>query len=97
MEYILCASIWFDDGNEYPYQPKNVKSGLVLSGWRHPCVFQQIGGLVGERKSLGIFEKEQGFLTNTNRFVGRREAAIIAYAAKQIDQPKEILFSEDLY
>ncbi len=96
-EYILCAAIWFDDGKEYRLQPTNITSGLILCGWRHGCIFPQIGGLVKERQELGIFEKEQGFLTNKNRFVGREEAGIIAYKAGQTSELKKYLFSEDLY
>jgi hypothetical protein len=96
-EYILCSAIWFDDGKKYVHQPRNVESGIVFCGHRHCNIFIQIGGTVGERQKLGIYEKEQGFLTNTNRFVGRREAAIIAYEAKQTDQLLEKLKSEDLY
>lgn len=42
---------------------------------------------------------EQGFLTSTGRFVGRREAAGIALEARQIDRlnyPPQ-LYSEDLW
>lgn len=96
-EYILCAAIWFDDSNLYLFQPRNITTGLVLCGHRHGVIFQQIGGLVGERKNLGIYEKEQGFLTNLNRFVDREEGAKIAYAAGQIAEVSDMLFSEDLY
>jgi hypothetical protein len=96
-EYILCAAIWFDDGKEYRLQPKNIEKGLVLCGWRHGCIFAQIGGLVGERQKLGIFEKEQGFLTNKNRFVDRKEGGQIAFDAGQTKELKKTLFSEDLY
>jgi hypothetical protein len=96
-EYIMCAAIWFDDGKKYNLQPSTVDTGLVLCGWRHGCIFPQIGGLVGERQKLGIFEREQGFLTNKNRFVGRKEAAHIAYSSGQISELKETLFSEDLW
>lgn len=96
-EYILCSAIWFDDGNKYNSQPMNIDSGLVLCGWRHGCIFPQIGGLVGERQKLGIFEREQGFLTNKNRFVDRKEGAQIAYRSGQIVELKETLFSEDLW
>ncbi len=96
-EYILCASIHFDDGKEYPGQPDNITSGIVLSGWRHGCIFPQIGGLVKERHDLGIYEKEQGFITNLNRFVDREEAAKIALSAGQIKEPIKRLHSEDLY
>lgn len=40
--------------------------------------------------------ENQGFITNTGRFVGRREAAQIAFKAGQLHDPKRILFSEDL-
>lgn len=39
----------------------------------------------------------QGFLTTKNRFVDRKEAAVLAYSAGQISEPKEELYSEDLY
>lgn len=96
-EHILCSAIWFDDGKEYIFQPYNIKTGLVLCGWRHGCIFPQIGGLVKERQELGIYEKEQGFLTNLNRFVDREEAAIIALKAGQITEEIKRLYSEDLY
>ncbi len=96
-EYILCAAIWFDDGIENRYQPFNIKTGLVLCGWRHGCIFPQIGGLVIERKNLGVINEVQGFLTNLNRFVEREEAAKIAFDANQIDKELNRLFSEDLY
>ena len=101
-EYILCAAIWFDDGKKYNLQPYNIESGLVLCGWRHGCIFPQIGGLVKERQELGIYEKEQGFLTNKNRFVGRLEASQIAIKSGQVMEQSLInpsigLFSEDLY
>ena len=99
---ILCAAIWFDDGKVHAHQPKNVASGLVLCGWRHGCIFAQIGGLVGERQQLGIYEKEQGFLTSDNRFVGRNEAAKIAQESYQVkwddvDWDTVQLYSEDIY
>ncbi len=43
--------------------------------------------------------KGQGFLTNTMRFVNRKEAASIAFKAGQIDkiEPDQILLSEELW
>lgn len=100
-EYILCAAIHFDDGKEYHHQPKNIKSGLVFCGHRHGCIFAQIGGTVGERQELGIYEKSQGFLTNMNRYVKREEALTIALANNQVldlsDVRGDRLHSEDLY
>lgn len=96
-EYILCAATHFDDGEKYPHQPINIESGLVLCGLRHSSIFPQIRGLVGERKKLGIHEKQQGFLTNLNRFVDRKEAGGIAHLAEQTKTLIENLHSEDLY
>ncbi len=100
-EYILCAAIWFDDGRIHKFQPKGIDVGIVLCGYRHNNIFTQIGGLVKERKELGIYEKEQGFLTSYNRFVGRVEAYNIAVSAGQVEpstnNPEEELYSEQLY
>lgn len=100
-ERILCAAIWFDDGKKHPHQPKNIETGLVYCGWMHGCIFPQLGGTVGERHKIGLFEKEQGFLTSKNRFVGREEAGKIALACKQIDKLRhfggKLLDSSDLY
>lgn len=96
-EYILCSAIHFDDGKKYEHQPKNIESGLIFCGLRHCSIFPQIGGTVGERQLLGIYQKAQGFLTNKNRFVGREEAGIIAFEAKQTDKLLTRLHSEDLY
>jgi hypothetical protein len=41
--------------------------------------------------------EEQGFLTNTDRFVSREEAAKIAFESGQITEETTRLFSEDLY
>ena len=101
MEKILCAAIWFDDGKYYPHQPININSGIVLCGFRHCSIFPQIGGLMAERKQLGIHEKMQGFITNKNRFVGRTEAYAIANHADQLKEDEykngSKLFSENLY
>ncbi len=49
----------------------------------------------GTCKNLSI----QGFVTNTNRFVDRKEAAKIAFKAKQIKEYKrgQILLSEEIW
>jgi hypothetical protein len=39
---------------------------------------------------------EQGFLTDTGEFVGRKEAAEIAFNSGQIKEKKDQLYSEDL-
>jgi hypothetical protein len=106
IERILCAAIWFtNEGKQVLFQPKNINEGIVLCGHRHAVIFQQFRFFatdvlkldVAGRHSLEIYEKEQGFLTNFNRFVGREEAAQIAFDAGQTKEKLIKLFSEDLY
>lgn len=93
-EYILCASVWFDDGVvTYHHQPKNIKSGFVVSGRRHHNCFYTVSVFTDDPLSKAT----QGFLTNTNRFVDRKEAAKIAYEAGQVPELYEQLISEHLY
>jgi hypothetical protein len=69
------------------------EDGIVLTGAHHHHIIRYAAPLLG-KKAVG---REQGFITNENRFVGREEAAKIAFAARQIEQEKDILFSEDLW
>lgn len=48
-------------------------------------------------RALRIGSRDQGFVTSEGRFVGRREAAVIALLAGQISSSKDRLFSEDLW
>lgn len=104
-EYILCAAIWY---KEIPLKmvidgvlPKNCDGGLVVTGHRHGQCMWTVGCLSGlrsvENGENSVGKYEQGFLTNKNRFVDRKEAAIIAFNANQIDEQKQTLYSEDLY
>ena len=104
-ERILCAAIWYKD---IPLQkvidgvlPKNCDRGLVVLGHRHGQCMWTMSSLTGLRTcTFGedcSGEHEQGFLTNTNRFVGREEAAQIAFDSGQIEQHLVTLYSEDLY
>ena len=98
-EYILCAAIHFDDGQEHTCQPSNIKTGYVVTGRRHFNVFNTCDRLMGNTSYLKI-EKEQGFITNLDRFVDRVEGREIALAANQVKDIKSLrnkLFSEDLY
>ncbi|MFA5898823.1 MAG: hypothetical protein WC829_06885 [Hyphomicrobium sp.] len=63
---------------------------------RHHTILHAIHALVPDRI---IGPKEQGFVTDTGRFVGREEAAVIAVRAEQIEVPQygRDLFSEDLW
>jgi len=104
-EYILCAAIWYKD---IPLQkviegvlPKNCDRGLVVLGHRHGQAMWTMSCLTGLRSVTnaedGVGEYEQGFLTNTNRFVDREEGGKIAFDAGQTEDLRTTLFSEDLY
>ena len=110
-EYILCSAIWYKD--LFPIvlhhcKPKNIDKGIVLCGWRHGDIIAQMIELKGLRTvnngENAVGDYEQGFLTNTNRFVGRKEAFQIARIADQINGPNKGdmdnaigLTSEDIY
>ena len=104
-EYILCAAIWYKEiplKKEIPQVlPKNCDKGLVVLGHRHGQCMWTMGSLTGLRSVTnavdGVGEYEQGFLTNTNIFVDRKEAGQIAFAAGQTEELKTTLYSEDLY
>lgn len=90
-ERIVCACIQYE--------------GVKWLGKRHgDCIFiiQRFMGKEYARKACWF--ENQGFITNTHRFVQRREAGVIAYNAGQIAalpidlHPKDPdLYSEDLY
>ena len=105
--YIICSAIWFNDSKEHNHQPKNIKSGFVIPGRRHHncyASFQSIGKSLDcdktliVKKGVSLEEREtQGFLTNTDVFVDRKEGGEIAYKAGQTQILLTRLFSEDLY
>ncbi len=105
MEKILCAAIWYMDIpllKDIPQvRPKNIDRGIVVLGHRHGQCIWTTASLTGLRTCTNgddcTGEHEQGFLTNTNRFVDREEGAKIAFTAGQIEKKKETLYSEDLY
>jgi hypothetical protein len=109
-ERIICSAIWY---KELPLKrpevlqnrgiaPYNVDRGVVFCGWRHPnCMYQMVAitGLRSVESEVG--EYVQGFLTNKNRFVDRKDGAEIALKENQIINMDRfnpnMLFSEDLY
>ena len=103
-EYILCSAVWYD-GIPLPreevirirgFSPYNIDRGIVLCGWRHAnCIYQAVAMFNKPSDELG--EIEQGFLTSHNRFVGRTEAAKIAFSAGQTTEDKGFLYSEDVW
>lgn len=67
--------------------------GTIITGRDHSQIIQS--------SSYGNCKKrsEEGFITNFNRFVDRKEASIIAYNAGQIKglEVGDILISEELW
>lgn len=104
-EYILCAAIWYQEielKKDIPQvRPNNISRGIVVLGHRHGQCIWTMACLTGLRTcDVGedcTGEHEQGFLTNTNRFIDRQEAAKIAYEAGQIKEELKTLYSENLY
>lgn len=96
-ERIICAAIWFDDGNKYDHQPVNINTGFVITGMRHHNCFQTLVIISEAIDKHTKFEKQQGFITTLNKFVSRERAAKIAYKSGQTKYDVGKLFSEDLY
>lgn len=92
---IQMAAIWFKDRPTPVHTVRNVK-GQVWTGYRHYLIISLFHTVTGLRQ-CEAGEHEQGFVTSHNEFVGREEAARIAFAAGQIPQEKSELISEDLY
>jgi hypothetical protein len=100
-EKILCAAVWFQDmeiKKDVPSDsrlPVNLDKGLVFCGYRHHhCLFTMVA--TTGKSTCEVGEHVQGFLTDKNRFVDRKEGGRIHRAnghATQLDE----LFSEDLY
>ena len=94
LEYILCAAVHFRDEIKREHQPKNIESGIVVCGRRHHNALMTLFEFAKEPKSEKV---KQGFITNKDRFVDRKEAAQIAYKCGQISKEQKTLFSEDLW
>lgn len=91
-ERIVCAAVKCKLGGN------NRGSGAVniIAGVRHAecmAIVRTLGGA-----NVRINSDQQGFLTNNNKFVDRKQAYRIAIDAVQIeDKGKGYLISEDLY
>ena len=110
-EFILCAAIWINDKQKHEEQPKGILEGFVICGRRHSNCYQTITDLMGNHndyfKKLNIehWRDHQGFITSSDRYVGRKEAWEIARRNNQIifggeasDMGEDsILISENLY
>jgi len=100
-EYITCSAIWYKELPTMKFLPTNVDKGLVICGHRHGHCINTLSTMSKLRTVTlapdGVGEHEQGFLTSHNRFVDRKEGGEIAFAAKQTEELKTFLFSEDIY
>lgn len=112
-EYILCAAIHFNDGKEHEHQPDNITHGFVVSGRRHHNCYATLSAIAESinlqdriRLMLDKADRDgQGFITNLNRYVDRKEGWKIAKSANQIVHgltaseagEDSILISENLY
>lgn len=72
-----------------------IHDGKIWTGKRHHNVIAKIIETCGMKAApvLG----EQGFVTECGKFLGREDAAKVAFEAGQIPALKSTLFSEDLY
>jgi hypothetical protein len=98
-EHIICAAIKIP--TQYSinvHAPRNVKqTDIVVCGRRHHNCFAIIAQLGVDLKSIREGRIVEGFMTSTNKFLDRKEAAKLALKACQIETEKKILYSEDLY
>ena len=102
IEKIMCSAIWVKDKDiEYKYYPTNINYGLVVCGYRHHNCLEHLSNIIDRQKMVEC-GSIQGFLTNNNRFVDRKEARIIAENANQLIEAETTstgnqLFSEDVW
>lgn len=111
-EFIICSAIHVNVIGVYKDQPEGITSGFVIQARRHSDCYKAIENiliLICEQYRYKYIEfkanrEGQGFITNTNRFVGREEGLKIAIEANQIrhggtsiDKDNPILISEMLY
>ena len=85
--HIVSSAIKFRETTNSPYW-------YVICGKRHCDCFET---MFNYKIVYDKLSHVQGFLTDTNQFVDRYEAAEIAFNAKQISEPLSILYSEDVW
>lgn len=96
-EWILCAATKRNEPRKVESNPYHSGTNDILNvelGYRHHDIFRRFN-VENEVIDTGMYA--QGFFTSRGRWVSRKEAAEIAYAAGQIDEPIRMLTSEDLY
>lgn len=88
-EFIVCAAIYVNDGIVHEEQCGNIDIGFVIAGRRHGDCYSTAKILSNDNQELKEImvasgRDQQGFITSTNRYVGRAEAWIIAKENNQI-------------
>lgn len=95
-EYIICSAIYFNDDRPHLHQPVNILTGFVVCGRRHHNCYATLVS-IGKNTGLDlpiknmihkIDRENQGFITNTNRYVDREEAMRIAKKSQSITQSR---------
>jgi len=71
-----------------------IEDGRIFEGRNHGDIFMLIKSQSVPR--LMSSRGKQGFITDDNKFVDRKEAGRIAFEAGQIDKETDFLFSEDI-
>ena len=94
-EYVLCAAIWFKDFPKAVHSPLNIDKGIVLCGHRHGHIIGQLVSMTGKRMGEAG-EYEEGFITNKNNFLDRKQARELFVSCGGEPEFEE-LYSEDLY
>ncbi len=102
-EIIVCAAIRYPvEGFDQRFKGRRVYPEYLTISAPPPARHGSLLHPFIERTGIRIACEDQGFLTSTGRFVGRKEAHDIAVASGQplIDHPSRIegtLYSEDLW
>lgn len=100
-ERILCSAIWYKELPTQNTLPININHGIVLCGFRHGNIISTLKAVANLRTVRygpdSVGESVQGFLTNKNRFVDRKEAGIIAFKSGQTKKLIKNLHSEDVW
>lgn len=101
-EYIMCAAVYINDGIDYIFKPYNIDKGYVVSGWRHACIWETLKITTNKvQHQFGKHGEEwaDGFLTNKNRFLTRKEGLELVKENGQLTKSLigGCLTSEDLW
>lgn len=92
---IICSAIHIDDHKKHVHTPKNIKTGFVIAGRRHHNCFTTFNDLNYVRNKTHSIV--QGFLTDNDMFLNRKEASSVAFDRGQTQDKCSVLMSEDLY